>query len=204
MRQTADGIGAAALEKESRLIALIHSYGDLGVAYSGGVDSSYLSDVAHETLGNRARLRVREPVPYGDEPPPAALAVAPADEASAASEPSLCVAAMFNLAQSPEQEVHGEFLSELKAAVERSGGDSSLLVLLDEDAYRERLGESAARDDAAGEGRLVERRGAWQRLARECELELVSLWSGAPRASQDERLGALRAGLWPAGPREAA
>lgn len=44
------------LEKEAELKARLRSYGALVVAYSGGVDSSYLADVAHETLGAAAHL----------------------------------------------------------------------------------------------------------------------------------------------------
>src|SRR5690554_6288853 len=42
------------LEKEERLKALLAGYGTLAVAYSGGVDSTYLADVAHDVLGDRA------------------------------------------------------------------------------------------------------------------------------------------------------
>ncbi|MCC6486736.1 MAG: ATP-dependent sacrificial sulfur transferase LarE [Candidatus Hydrogenedentes bacterium] len=45
-----------ALAKEERLKTLVASYGGLAVAYSGGVDSTYLSDVAHDLLGSRARI----------------------------------------------------------------------------------------------------------------------------------------------------
>lgn len=45
-----------ALAKEERLKTLIASYGGLAVAYSGGVDSSYLADVAHDVLGSQARI----------------------------------------------------------------------------------------------------------------------------------------------------
>lgn len=44
----------ALLEKEARLKSLLEGYGTLAVAYSGGVDSTYLADVAHETLGANA------------------------------------------------------------------------------------------------------------------------------------------------------
>lgn len=43
-------------EKEARLKTLLEGYGTLAIAYSGGVDSAYLSSVAHEVLGNNARL----------------------------------------------------------------------------------------------------------------------------------------------------
>lgn len=41
-------------EKEARLKSMLAGYGSVMVAYSGGVDSTYLSDVAHEVLGPRA------------------------------------------------------------------------------------------------------------------------------------------------------
>ena len=44
----------AILEKESRLKARLAEYGAVAIAYSGGVDSTYLADVAHETLGSKA------------------------------------------------------------------------------------------------------------------------------------------------------
>lgn len=40
--------------KEARLRDLIAGYGSVAVAFSGGVDSAYLSDVAHEALGHDA------------------------------------------------------------------------------------------------------------------------------------------------------
>lgn len=42
--------------KETRLKSLLEGYGMLAIAYSGGVDSAYLSAVAHEVLGDHARL----------------------------------------------------------------------------------------------------------------------------------------------------
>ena len=49
-------IPTSVLEKEERLKALLEGYGLLAIAYSGGVDSAYLACVAHEVLGDRARL----------------------------------------------------------------------------------------------------------------------------------------------------
>lgn len=46
----------AAFAKEEALKKLLANYGGLAVAYSGGVDSTYLADVAHEVLGDRLRL----------------------------------------------------------------------------------------------------------------------------------------------------
>lgn len=44
------------LAKESALKALLASYKRLAIAYSGGVDSSYLAEIAHETLGHDAHM----------------------------------------------------------------------------------------------------------------------------------------------------
>ena len=41
-------------EKETALKANLHDMGSLIVAYSGGVDSSFLSAVAHDVLGDKA------------------------------------------------------------------------------------------------------------------------------------------------------
>ena len=53
---TAAPAGQTALAKEDRLKELLRSYGALAVAYSGGVDSTYLADVASEVLGSDARI----------------------------------------------------------------------------------------------------------------------------------------------------
>jgi len=56
MTQTTLQVSQATLKKEAKLRALLAGYETLGVAYSGGVDSSYLSDVASETLGPNVRI----------------------------------------------------------------------------------------------------------------------------------------------------
>lgn len=45
-----------ALEKEAELKRILSGYSSLAVAYSGGVDSAYLSDVAHEALGGQSHM----------------------------------------------------------------------------------------------------------------------------------------------------
>ena len=44
------------IEKEEVLKGILAAYGRLAIAYSGGVDSAYLACVAHEVLGDDARL----------------------------------------------------------------------------------------------------------------------------------------------------
>ncbi len=47
-------------EKEKQLLDELRSYGTLAVAYSGGVDSSYLADCAHEVLGQNAMMVIAD------------------------------------------------------------------------------------------------------------------------------------------------
>jgi uncharacterized protein len=47
-------------DKEARLLAELKNYGSLAVAYSGGVDSSYLADAAHEALGAQALMIIAD------------------------------------------------------------------------------------------------------------------------------------------------
>jgi len=47
---------ALAEHKEERLREVLAAYPSLAVAYSGGVDSAYLSDIAHEVLGHKATM----------------------------------------------------------------------------------------------------------------------------------------------------
>ena len=96
--------------------------------------------------------------------------------------------AVFNLAQSPEQEVHGAFLEGLRGAA--ASGHAELLVLLDEEPYSERLG-------AAGAERVAQRRRAWERLAREAGLRTASL--RAPGDGGGDALAEARAALASAG-----
>jgi len=106
-----------------------------------------------ERLGNRIHLSVRAPLAYGAEVPVLA---------SSLEGEELCVVCVFNLAQSPEQEVHGQLITDL-----REQGVARIEALLDTEAYQARLGQSGA----AGEERLAERLRAWERVVREVELE---------------------------------
>ncbi len=47
-------------EKEQALLEELKSYGTLAVAYSGGVDSTYLADCAHEVLGQNAMMVIAD------------------------------------------------------------------------------------------------------------------------------------------------
>ncbi|MEA2069273.1 MAG: ATP-dependent sacrificial sulfur transferase LarE [Verrucomicrobiota bacterium] len=47
-------------EKEQMLLEELKSYGAIAVAYSGGVDSTYLADCAHEVLGRKAMMIIAD------------------------------------------------------------------------------------------------------------------------------------------------
>lgn len=47
-------------EKEQLLLDELKSYGSIAVAYSGGVDSTYLADCAHEALGQNALMVIAD------------------------------------------------------------------------------------------------------------------------------------------------
>jgi len=60
MPESATAIPQKVLNKENRLKKLIAGYGSMAVAYSGGVDSTYLADVAHEMLGDHAHMVIAD------------------------------------------------------------------------------------------------------------------------------------------------
>lgn len=49
-----------ALQKEIKLKEYLQQFSSLAIAYSGGVDSTYLSAVAHEVLGNKCVLLIAD------------------------------------------------------------------------------------------------------------------------------------------------
>ena len=51
---------AAAEAKERTLREILAGYPSIAVAYSGGVDSAYLADVAHEALGPRSKMVIAD------------------------------------------------------------------------------------------------------------------------------------------------
>ena len=144
-----------------------------------------LRALLHDFFGARADIRLVEPMAYGDDPPtgPASGSAYPDDLVSDRDRQS-CIAVVFNLAQSPEIEVHGRLLEELKSRMTEEHGQ--LLVFLDSSDYRRRLPPQ----------RLEERLRAWRRITRQVGLGDVELNLEQP--IDDKTLAAVGAALWPA------
>lgn len=53
-------LAETALEKEEKLKEVIGEFESIAVAYSGGVDSTYLAEIAHEVLGERTELVIAD------------------------------------------------------------------------------------------------------------------------------------------------
>jgi hypothetical protein len=162
--------------------------------------SASLKTLLFDYFGARADLRVRDPLPYGAETEaalPGPLSTASPDDAELA-ERDFCIVVVFNLAQSPESEVHGALLEELTTTIDTKR--AQLLVVLDTSAYRERVDD---RD------RVRQRIDAWSRVVHEAGLTAVPVDLArhvAPAGSAGERtkegssedlLSAVRAALWP-------
>ena len=145
-----------------------------------------LAELLLELLGNRARVRWHDALEYGKTPPREPLAATATDRGA-----PTCRVLLFNLAQSPEQEVHGRLAEELRRDAEGAGGEGWLLVCVDEAPYVERMGQ-----DQEAEQRVEERRRSWKRTLREAGLRAVFL--RLDPAGPAHLLEAARGGLYPA------
>ncbi|HEX9735150.1 MAG TPA: DUF2868 domain-containing protein [Thermoanaerobaculia bacterium] len=106
----------------------------------------------HDVFGARSEIRFRPPVEYGTPAGELELAV------------GRCWLVVFNLAQTPEIEVHGRFVA---ALAEASPDGQRLAIVVDGSAFRDRLpGE---------EKRWEERRRAWDRVVDGAGLAAVHL-----------------------------
>lgn len=170
--------------------AMRHFAGDRGSAIEvrtliyahrmGTRSSEGLRGFALDFFGNRAAVLEREDLAYGDE-------YAPRES----QRPERCELLVFNLAQTPESEVHGRFC---RAAAERATGargKRAVLVIVDEASFTERLG-----DDEESRGRLEARRRNWSRVLGELDIDPVFL--DLSHHVSNEALGRAREALWPA------
>jgi hypothetical protein len=130
-------------------------------------------------FGARADIRVRAPLEYGEE---AATLTVPGEDVEAGERETAWVV-LFNLAQTPESEVHGRFLQELRGELESRGGQ--LLALVDVSAYH---GKVEAPE------RRIDRLRAWSRVTDEAGLTAVEVALDEPAG--DAVLEAVAAGRW--------
>jgi hypothetical protein len=129
------------------------------VYYSGAPDPAgreRLHTRLQEEVGARAVIGDGVRIQYGDGPENVEV---PDGSAQAG-----LVVLVFPLAQTPEVEVHGEFITDLRERLDRAG--CQLLVVLDTAAYRQRVGS---------EDRVRERRATWDRLLRSLEVAAIDL-----------------------------
>ncbi len=127
--------------------------------------------LAANLFGDSVQVYWARPIAFGGED-----SMSPAETAAAA--PSELVLALFNASSTPEPENHGVFLDKL-----RSFTRATLVMLIDEGPYRERLGGGAG-----AEPRIGERRHAWKAFAttRSMPAVFADLASGDVAAAQAE------------------
>lgn len=114
---------------------------------------NFLDQCFLDLFGNQAILQWKEPLPFGETSP-----TWPTN-----SSPAQTLVLLFHAGQTPELEVHGELLHALQAHRTPSNQRWSLLLMLDQEPYRQ------AMDPA----RLLERRRTWERLATQYHLHIV-------------------------------
>lgn len=127
----------------------------------GAEERERLQELLGSTLGRKVRLTIDPPVRYGEE------------EAWLEREGDGLVEAdrlllLFSLASTPEAENHGAFAAAVRQRLGK--GPTELLVLLDEGAFRRRLGTSPS-----AERRLAERRQSWRSVLAGAGVEPLPL-----------------------------
>ena len=148
----------------------------------GDRSSQELRGLLQDLAGARAHVRFAPSLDYGSETPE--------------TFGGTMRVVVFNLAQTPEVEVHGEVLRTARAEMPDGQG---LLVLVDEGPLRRKLASLAP--DVVEE-RLDSRRRAWTRVVEgeELALVLVDLDAGdrsKGAAPRDQTLDAMGRALWP-------
>ncbi len=136
-----------------------------------------LRNLLFDLLGPRSDIRVLPTVAYGEEPD------------SLESSRGRLQVMLFGLAQTPEVEVHGEFVRHLKRELPDG---QALLLVVDSSAYRQKLEDNGRVDE-----RLRERRRAWDRVGRDAGLTALQVDLMQPLP--DEVLTGAVAAVWPEG-----
>ena len=138
--------------------------------------TAFLEKCFLDLFGNLSTLHWQPPVPFGQNMP----------TWPQPTTPTQTVVVIFNAGQTPEWEVQGEWLHLLQTERPGMASGSRLLMILDEEPYRQTVDQT----------RLDERRQTWQRLAQQYHLTLVPL--DVLHTTLDQFLQQAHAGLWPA------
>ncbi len=136
---------------------------------------NFLDLVFLDIFGNLANLHWHPTVPFGQE-------------YSALFEASVLtrtIVVIFNAGQTPEGEVHGEWLHTMQTQLS-TASNTRLLVLLDEEPYSQIV------DDV----RMTERRQSWQRLGIQYQLSFVTFHPST--TPQNKIIQQAQTRLWPA------
>jgi len=142
------------------------------------------------TLGGNLKVKLHDPIRYGDEETvPARLAATGA----------AWHVILMTLASTPEVENHGAFLTAWRDWLAKNAASTPLLILIDEGPYAARM-----RGEAAFEQRVQERRKLWREFIagyglRASFADLIQLKPGA--ASELNARDEARAALWTASER---
>jgi hypothetical protein len=132
----------------------------LDVVYYSCAPDAGLRERLHTRLqehaGARAVVREGVALEYGADPEQVPLPATPPGAGS--------VVVVFTLAQTPEPEVHGDFLGRLQQRLDRAG--AALVVVLEMASYRARVGV---------EDRVRERRATWERLLHDLGVTALEL-----------------------------
>ncbi|HXJ81746.1 MAG TPA: DUF2868 domain-containing protein [Candidatus Methylomirabilis sp.] len=146
----------------------------------GTREEDALRRALEDFAGAQSQIRVRAAAPYGTS----AADVVPAEgEPAGGATAERWVAAVFSLAQTPEEEVHGELLRRLAGwTAESQSGRRRSLVVVDAGPYRVRLAGTGVE-----EWRLTDRRRAWDRVGAQSGSTVVhvDLAAGDSEAALD-------------------
>ncbi len=134
------------------------------------LESSFL-----DLFGNLSTLQWQPTVPFGQETP----------GWPEVSTPAQSVVVIFNAGQTPEWEVQGEWLNLVQTQIGAMKPKARLLVILDEEQYRQTVDQV----------RVGERRQTWQRLGAQYHLTFVPF--DVHTTSRDQFLQQAQASLWP-------
>lgn len=159
-----------------------------------------LKTLLFDFFGARADIRELDPAVYGDEAQ-SLLTLSALSERERDAGFERCIVLVMNLAQTPETEVHGRLLREIRDGLDRES--DRMLVVLDGSGYVARTRDAQ---------RLRERQMAWTRVLRDAGLDALRYdldTPAAPAGTQGEstkdgvsgdRVEAMRTALWPPEP----